>query len=178
MTLKNYTLLTLLLGLLVLSSCGDDDDDDTQQDVVNELTVGGQAFTGTDGLIIDIGSIVTHYQYTIGISDASLDVSSSGNGFRFSTSSSFLISFGAASFEPDAFQTGEFSYLSSIDTVPLDNYFFSGTFTNVDTGTTLNITGGTITISGTSPNFTVQFDVDLQGGEKITGAYVGAFDIQ
>ncbi|MEM9338276.1 MAG: hypothetical protein AAGA66_06070 [Bacteroidota bacterium] len=168
--------LLLLASLFVLSSCGNDDDA-TPPNVPNEIVVGTQSFTGTEGLIIDIGSLGTHYQYTIGISDATLNTSSAG-GFLFSTTASFVVSFGAASFGPNQFQTGTFSFLSVIDTVPLDNYFFSGTFTNVDTGASSVMEGGTVTISGASPDFTMVFDVTLRNGEKITGAYVGSFQIQ
>jgi hypothetical protein len=47
---------------------------------------------------------------------------------------------------------------------------------NWEEETGLEITGGTIKVSGTSPNFSTEYDLTLEGGKTVKGSFAGKFN--
>ncbi len=170
------TLLTFFFTffLIAISSCGSDD---STEMVVNELFFDGTSFIGGNAIAVDVGRAEDHYEFSFAISDGDINYNSSSGSFQFSTSSQFFLSFGAAA-SGDQFSTGEFEFRSVIDQAPDGNFFFSGTFVDIENSSTLSATGGTVTITGTSPNYTMVFDVTFTGGRNLTGAFVGTFELE
>lgn len=172
--MKNFIFFLSILAISLISSCGSDD----AEDIINELLFDGTTLVGENGIAVDLGDSESHYEFSFAISDGDINYTASSGSFQFSTSSKFFLSFGAASLGTDQFGTGTFQFRSSVDATPDDNFFFSGTFIDIENSSTLSVTDGTITISGTSPNFTLQFDLTLTGGKKLTGAFVGTFELE
>jgi hypothetical protein len=175
--MKNILLLLSIISIIGLSSCGKDEEGVT---LTNELNFDGTILVGKNGLISDIGvetKTPNHYTYEFGISDGTLQLSSTGN-FQFQTSSDFVLTFGASSLGTSKFNNGVFEFRSAASAVPNSNFFFDATFIDIDKNSQLSVTGGTVTISGTSPAYTVAVDLTLLGGKKVTGAFIGTFEIK
>ncbi len=173
--MKNFVLFLSIISVGLISSCGNDDD---TEDIINEIIFDGTTLVGENGIAVDIGDSETHYEFNFAISDGDINYVASSESFQFSTSASFYFLFGAASLGTDQFKTGTFQFKSVIDAVPDDNFFFSTTFKEGGNSPTLSVTDGTITISGSSPNYTIQFDLTLTGGRSLTGAFVGTFEVK
>ena len=173
--MKNIFLTLSIASFLVFSSCGSDD---STQDIINELFFDGTSLVGMEGIAVDRGEDEDHYEFAFAISDGSMNYNASSGGFQFSTSSQFIFSFGAASLGSSQFSTGTFEFRSVIDAAPDGNYFFSGAFVDIENSSTHLVTNGTITISGSSPDYTLQFDVTFADGKTLTGAFVGTFELE
>lgn len=171
--MKKAILSLSVAAILLTSSCGSDD---STAAVVNELLFDGTSLEGASGIVVDIGATDDHYTQLFAISDGDMNYNGSTGSFQFQTSSKFFLSLGAASLGNSQFSTGTFEYRQLASSVPDVSHFYSGTFVDIDNSQTLSVTGGTITISGSSPNYTLQFDLTLTGGKKLTGAYVGTFE--
>ncbi len=172
--MKDLLSFVLILVIGVFSSCGSDD----TEEIINEILFDGKTLVGENGVAVDVGSSENHYEFTFAISDGDINHVSGSGSIQFSTSAEFYLLFGAASLGTNQFNTGTFQFKSVIDAVPDDNFFFSGSFKEGGNSQTLNVTDGTITISGTSPNYTLQFDLTLTGDKKLTGAFVGTFTLE
>ena len=190
--MKKLPLFIAVFFMMFLLSCGEDDtvnqDDDQEEmeeeeeeDVTNEIVFDGTTLIGTDGLIIDVGVesniAPNHYTRKFAISDKALSVNSSG-GFSFRTNAKFALVLGASSLGTNGFNTGDFQFRPSAGSVPDANFFFSSTFVDLDGVGQIAVNGGTISISGTSPDYTVKLDLTLNGGKTVEGAFVGTFDIE
>lgn len=168
--MKKFSFLPILLLfslVLVLPSCKDDDDGAGQ----NEFVLDGETFSLTRGFIEDYGS--------------------NGNGsFDFDvtfTSSGITTSNGSLSGE------GEIVYIdlntSSEEGLVAGTYTFSGSrdaLTFVDgtigknfnvanqSGEIFNVTGGTVDISISGSETTIEFDLTIGNGSTVSGSYKGA----
>lgn len=174
--MKKLFLLVSVFSIVFFTSCGKDDG----VSLTNEIKYDGTVFVGENGLISNVGvetNTPDHYNYEFGISDGTLQLSSSGN-FQFQTSSDFVLIFGASSLGTTKFNTGVFEFRSSSSASPDSNFFFGATFIDIGNNAQLSVNGGTITISGTSPNYSVVLDLTLTGGKKLEGAFIGTFEIQ
>ncbi len=171
--IKNLLCLLSISTIVLLSSCGSDD----TEDIINEILFDGETLVGENGIVVDLGDSEDHYEVTFAISDGDINYISSSGSFQFSTSADFYLLFGAASLGTDQFNTGTFQFRTVVDAVPDDNFFFSGSFKEGGSPA-INVTEGTITISGSSPNYTLQFDLTLTGDKKLTGAFVGTFELE
>ncbi len=182
--MKKILPLLLIVSAVIIVSCGKDEgggadiDQMTLDTTNNQITFDGTTFSPSTGVIADFGTSVmpSHYQYSFGISDGHLVASADGKKFRFSTSNSFLLTFFAASKGMESFNAGTFEYAPVTSTVQ-ENFFTLGTFRNIGTKQQSTVTDGTITISGTSPKLTLQFDLTLTGGKKLTGSFSGSFEV-
>lgn len=158
----------------------DFDEEEEEEEVENGIIFDGTTYVGTDGLLVDVGVEAdiapNHYTRKFAISDKVLSYNSSSGNFSVRTDASFALVFGASSLGTDEFKTGEFQFRPSAGSVPDDNFFFSAMFKANGTWTSVN--GGTMKISGTSPDYTVELDITLNGGEEVTGAFVGTFDVE
>lgn len=165
--MKKILLSLSILSIILVTSCGGDDDDPV---VTNQISVGDQTFDISSGGFIDLGEAEGTRQGAFALSDADISVTTTPS-FSIGTGSSFRIVF---------------------NLVALGSSLSSGTYTEGDVlgpdagkvffvslvsagGTTYNVDSGSIEFSGTSPNFTMTFDITLDGGTKLTGGYSGEF---
>lgn len=166
--MKKILLSLSILSILLISSCGSDDG----PSVNNQITIGDQTFDITNGGFIDLGESEGARQGAFALADASISISQSS--FSVGTSSSIRI---------------------VLNLVALGSSLSSGTYTEGDVlspdagkvffisliqadGTSYNVDSGTINFSGSSPDFTISFDLTLEGGEKLTGGFTGTFVTQ
>lgn len=156
-----------------------EEEEEEEEEAENEIIFDGTSYEGTDGLLVDVGVEANiapdHYTRKFAIANGAVSYESTGN-FSISTSASFALIFGASSLGTGEFKTGEFQFRPSAGSVPDANFFFSGMFKANGVWTSIN--GGTMTISGTSPDYTVELDITLNGGKTVTGAFVGTFDVE
>ena len=166
--MKKITLFLSILALVIFTSCGDDDGDGPS--VNNEITVGSQTYAITNGAFIDLGESEGTSQGVFAIADANITISASQ--LSISTSSTIrvvvqLISLGTGGLQSGGYELGDVLR-------PDAGQVFFVTQIRAD-GTDLNVDSGTVTLSGSAPNFTLQFDLSLDGGERLTGGYQGEF---
>lgn len=174
--MKKILILLSIVSLAVVSSCGSDDEV-TDQLMVNELFFDGTSLVGENGISVDNGPSGDHYEHAFAISDGDINYNQSSGSFQFLTSSKFILSFGAASLGNSQFSAGVFEFRPLASSVPDTNYFFDATFIDIDNSSTLSVTSGTLTVSGESPNWSLGLDLTLTGGKKVTGAFIGTFEV-
>jgi hypothetical protein len=183
--MKNILLLLSIIFTFSMTSCGSDDStttpDEEELKLTNEFNFNGIVLVGENGLIKDVGvesKAPDHYTYIIGISDGAIQISSTTGNHQYLTSSSFSLTFGASAFSTSGFKTGTYTYRAAASSLPDDNFVFDGTFKDYDNSQTLSMTGGKVTISGTSPSYSISTDLTFTGGRKLTGAFIGTFEIK
>lgn len=164
--MKKILLSLSILSLLFFASCGSDDG----PTVNNQITVGDQTFDITNGGYIDLGETEGTRQGVFALADADISITSTPS-FSVGSTSSFRI---------------------VLNLVALGSSLSSGTYTEGDVlspdagrvffvslldadGTSYTVDSGSVEFSGTSPNFTMVFDLTLNGGTKMTGGFSGAF---
>lgn len=172
--MKKILLILSVTSIALFSSCGSDD---TTEEIINEIIFDGTTLVGQNGIAVDVGTNENHYEFNFAISDGNIIYNSSSSSFQYSNSSEFIYSFGAAALG-NQFRTGIFEFRDVIDATPNGNFFFSGTFVDITNSDQFSVTDGTITISGTSPDYTLEFDLTLTGSRAMTGAFVGTFEIE
>lgn len=164
--MKKILLSLSILSIIIITSCGSDD----APAVNNQITIGSQTFDITNGGFIDIGESEGTRQGVFALADADISISS-GSSFSIGTSSSFRIVFNlvalGTSLEAGTYTEGD--VLS-----PDAGRVFFVTLLQAD-GTTYTVGSGAVQFSGSSPNFTVSFDLTLNDGTKMTGGFSGAF---
>ena len=170
----------LMVGIILLAACSDDDEESVSTSI--DLQIGNLEFSNGNGTIVDWGSDGTDYNYDFYITDGTF---SRINGP--SNEASYLIY--AELFAPgsavDGFSTGIFSY--EFFASSSDEFYFEimEVYIDVDGNNLiddnidllLNAVDGTITVSGTEPNFTLTFAVELQNGDALTGSVTTNFEI-
>ncbi|MCC9166928.1 hypothetical protein [Pontibacter harenae] len=135
---------------------------------------------------------VTHYNYDVSITDGTLQANSDGELENVGATVfvyAELLSPGTTNFT-----TGTFSYIEyeddltqeQIDAKYNNKSFFedayividangNGTLDASDASSIAYATGGTITVSGSNNNYTVDYNLTLDNGRTIVGSYSGDF---
>lgn len=165
-----------LLGLLATASCKDDDGAATP--VSGDITFEGKAYTGKKGMLFDFGNDGSHYNYDFVVVDAVIVPTDLVTG---ELNAKFF--FWPELYSPgtDKFRTGTFNYNES---PAASDYYFNVADLVVDSNNDGKLTsadqayvaeGGTITVSGTASKYTMSFDITMEGGKKLKGAYTGEY---
>ncbi len=198
--MKYSKMLTLALGVIVisfLSSCSKDDSDDL---VTNQISFDGKTYTMVGGLIEDYGSgspadnsnSDTHYNYDFTIADVAFQqFTDEFDDIEYNaTNATFGVYVELFSPTTTSFEVGTFSFITESQSDILasieGNYFFSAAEAYIPTGTVdadgdpvyteFEATGGTVTVSGSGPtNFTITYDLQFSGGKTLTGTYNASF---
>lgn len=165
--MKKILLSLTILSILIITSCGGDDDEPS---VNNQITVGDQTFDISNGGFVDLGESEGASQGAFALADANISISSQSS-FSISTSSTFRIVFNLVSLG-SSLSSGAYSEGDVVN--PNAGQVFFVSLIEAD-GTTYTVDSGTINFSGSSPNFTVSFDLTLNGGTRLTGGYSGSF---
>ncbi|MEQ8556383.1 MAG: DUF4493 domain-containing protein [Cyclobacteriaceae bacterium] len=138
---------------------------------------------------LEIGSN-THFGYEVGVSDAAFVVFTETGGQQYfvgTNGASMKIYFTLFAPDQSTFINGTFNYVdqntTTIDVVGGQPFFSAGEIEFDDDGILPNgdfedaeysITGGTVTVSGTTGNYTVEFDLETTGGPAV-GNFTGDF---
>lgn len=165
--MKQIAFILTLFGLILIQSCGSDDGDGMS--IKNQLSVKGTTYDVTHGAYVDLGTASGVTQGILAVSDG--EVSIENNTFTVDGNSTvyFLANFAAVG---NSLEPGEYSFSDSISGIITQAFY--GVLISAD-GTSLEVTEGTIELSGTAPNFTMIFNISLKGGGKLTGSFKDTF---
>jgi hypothetical protein len=164
--MKKFFILSFV-ALSFITSCGKDDGEIA---VNNQITIGDNTYDVTNGAFIDLGEAEGLSEGAFAIADANITASSSS--FSVGTSSTIRVIFNLASLGSGGLKPGTYSE-GDVLGADAGSVFFI-TQIRAD-GTTYSVDGGTIKLSGTSPNYTLIFDLNLDGGSSLTGGFSGTF---
>ncbi|MEP1035377.1 hypothetical protein [Ekhidna sp.] len=164
--MKKILLTLSILSILIISSCGSDDG----VAVNNQITIGDQTFDITNGGFVDLGESEGTSQGAFALADANISVSSQSS-FSIGSSSSFRIVFNLVALGTTL---GSGAYTEGDVLSPDAGKVFFVSILQAD-GTSYNVDSGSVQFSGTSPNFTLSFDLTLDGGTQMTGGFSGEF---
>lgn len=181
-------LLLLLLTGVFFVACEEEEEKDDEKNII---TYDGLSYTMKDGVLEDYGSGSphvenTHYNYNVVIADAPLKLITGNDGethWRFGDGSTFGIDIELYSPGTNSFNTGTFNYLDWYDDgltqADFDGkYFFadgSVFFISGNTQSVYLVTSGTIKVSGSSLDYSIEFDLIINNGKAIKGNYSGSF---
>jgi len=164
--MKKLLLTISILSIIIITSCSKDD----EASVNNQVSIGGQTYDIVGGGFLDLGESEGITEGAFALSDASVSIS--GSSFSISTSSDIRIIFNMASLGSGGLASGEYNQGDVLSPDAGKVYFIQLIEAE---GTTYSVSGGTISLSGSSPNFTVSFNLNLDGEEKLTGGFSGEF---
>ncbi len=167
--MKKILLLLSVFTLIIFTSCGDDDGD-SGVTVNNEITIGSSTYEITNGGFVDLGESEGTSQGVFGIADANISIS--GSQLSISTSTTIRVVVQLISVGTGGGQSGEYE-LGDVLRPDAGKVFFVTQI--LADGEVLSVDSGTVTLSGSSPNFTLQYDLNLDGGDKLTGGFKGEF---
>lgn len=164
--MKNILLTLSILSILIISACGSDDG----ATVSNQITIGDQTFDISNGAFVDLGETEGTTQGAFALADADVSVGSQSS-FSISSSASFRIVFNMVALGTSL---GSGTYTEGDVLSPDAGKVFFVSILQADE-TSYTVDSGSIQFSGTSPNFTISFDLTLDGGTKMTGGFSGEF---
>ena len=183
--MKKLTLF-LFVSIFGFSSCSEDDSGSSSS---SGLTIDGQTFLLTDAKATDNYNFYydTHSEYSFSFSDGPITVTAvpdSFYGFEVDNAS-IAISLSMVSFG-NTFENGVYTFDEGLWADPPANSFFDSLSINIDGNNDndfndavdkyLYATSGTITVSGSAPDYTIFFDVILSNGDAFQYTYDGGFD--
>ncbi|WP_114777341.1 hypothetical protein [Botryobacter ruber] len=202
-TFSHVTLQVLLLLCALLAfSCKEDKEEDPAPDTTNQLEYNGQKYTFKSGLVEDYGPLSvfgttnTHHNYDFTILDGTF-TKQADNSYAPTSASSTVMVF-AELFSPGTagFTTGTFTHIAPTDNDDDDlndteleskyknKAYFNYALVFIDsnnnktleqTDIILIATGGTIKVSGSAANPTLEYNLTLHDGKTLTGSYTGGF---
>lgn len=182
--MKNFKLLTLAL-LSVMVACSDDDNQSPQN----------SGFAGVNLDINDAKAVdnynlfsTSHAEYNFVMSDKAITVDASPGsyfGFEVADGAKFAIDVSIAAVG-STFTEGVYTFDENIDFEEPNFSFFDACDVYIDTNNNgilgdggdfvYQAVGGTITVSGTAPNFQLNFHVEMSNGDTLDFTYNGGFD--
>ena len=187
---------TLALALTFAStSCNLFEKKDDPEPVKNEVEYNGTNYNLDQGLIVDYGAESlygdddTHYDYDFYVSDG--DIENNGDEVE-EIQGSFAVFTECYSFGDAGFKTGTFTYVDSSNDGSLSdnqletkykNKSVFGSAVYIDTNgngilsdeSPIRATGGTVKVSGSSPDYTIEYDLTLANGKTLKGRRTGSF---
>ena len=179
--MKNFKLL-LLAAVAVMASCSSDDDNNQGQNG----DFAGVNLDVNDAKATDNFNFfsTTHAEYQFALSDKAITVEASPGtyyGFEVADGAHFAIDVSMAALG-GTFTAGAYQFDQNMDAEdPAFSFFDLCTVYTDSNGDGMldgvyMATGGTITVSGTAPNFELDFDVEMSNGETLNFTYDGGFD--
>lgn len=184
---RKFTLfLAVALLASVFTACkkdNGDDDDKLDTGLNNQLEYNGTKYALKSGFVTDYGSDEAHYNYDFELADGTFD--NEGD----SDNSTVEVYFELYSSGSSSFKTGTFQFITATDDDEITdakfsnkNFFSYGDILidknsdmEFDDNEVIEVTGGTVIVSGTARNYTVEFDVSLEDGKKAKGKFSGSF---
>lgn len=183
--MKKFSLF-LFASLFTLSSCSEDESSNSSS---NSLTIDGQTFNINDAKATDNYHFYydTHSEYSFALADGPITVIAEPDSFYgFETeNASIAISLSMVSFG-NTFGNGVYVFDEGLWSDPPASSFFDSLSINIDGNNDNDFndmadkhfyaTSGTITVSGSAPNYTLVFNVILNNGNTFQYTYNGGFD--
>jgi hypothetical protein len=172
--------LSLLIGVSLVS-CSDSD----RNSGGNQVNVNGTTFNITDAKAVDNFNFYseTHAEYNFVMASAPITIDAiPGTYFGFETDNAkFALNLSIAALG-NTFQNGVYQYDENMDFEQPNFNFFDGLTIYIDEDQdgfedeVLFATEGTVTVSGTAPNYVLNFDVELSNGQNFNYTYNQGFD--
>ena len=182
--IKRLALVALSLVLFIgFPSCGNDDEGSSN---LGAFVFNGNNYTVNNGVVVDdgISTSGTHYELYFVISDAPVEITAIPNtliGFEAPNSSiamNFILSSIGNSFEPGTFVYDNFgndaASFFDVGAIYIDGN--GDNELNDPEDSIISMNGGTITVSGNSPNYVIDFNISFTNGESLEFRYDGGFD--
>ena len=190
----NYLPYAVLLTTILLTGCSDDADDAVPALVQNEVRYNDTRYALQNGLLNNYGETANHFNLDFSVSDGAFTpfLTDTGNGFLITlwSVSDATVEVAAELYSPgtDGFRTGTFEYTSlseqEVDSRSLmGQYFFNEAYVAVDANNDIDlsedeevrVTGGTIQVTGTYPQYTLVYALALANGATLPGSYDDEF---
>jgi hypothetical protein len=180
-------ILTFILGATFLS-CSSDDDSNANNS--NGISVDGSNYTITDAKAVDNYNFFseTHAEFNFILASSNITISAEpGSFFGFETDNAkFALDLSIAALGT-TFQNGVYQYDENFGfDDPEFNYFDGltvyidgnqdGQYTNPEVDKIFVATGGTVTVSGTAPNYILAINVTLNNNQNLNFTYNQGFD--
>lgn len=178
---------TFILGVTFLSCSSDDDSNSSNADGIN---VDGINYTITDAKAVDNYNLFseTHSEFNFILASSDIEVTAiPGTLFGFQTNNAkFALNISMASLGT-TFENGVYQYDQNFGFEdPAFNFFDAltiyidgnedGQYNNPQQDKLFFATGGTVTVSGTAPNFVLAFNVTLSNNQTLNFTYNQGFD--
>ncbi len=178
---------TFILGATFLS-CSSDDDSNSNN--ANGINIDGISYSITDAKAVDNYNFFseTHAEFNFVLASSTIEVTAiPGTFFGFETDNAkFALDLSIAALGT-TFQNGVYQYNENFGfDDPEFNYFNlltiyidgnqDGQYSNPQHDKILVATGGTVTVSGTAPNYVLAFNVTLSNGQTLNFTYNQGFD--
>ncbi len=166
-----------ILTVLSISSCSSDDDGGSNEirfgTGTGQVTVNGSDFTLDKGLILDYGQNLGEDTYNFDIELASGDLTIDQNLGPQGVGNYLYLEL--HSDQSSNLKNGTYTYgFDSVDLSLTDaelevNYDFE----TGDSDEFYNVTDGTVELSRSGNTYTLNFDLEVNGSQSLTGSYVG-----
>lgn len=178
---------TFILAASILSCSSDDNGSSTNG---NQINVNGSNYSITDAKAVDNYNFFseTHAEFNFVLASAPIDVTATpGSVYGFTTDNAkFALNLSIAALGT-TFQNGVYQYDENFGFEEPNFNFFDGLtiyidgnqdgqYNNPQQDNVLVATGGTVTVSGTAPNYVLAFDVEMSNGQNLTFTYNQGFD--
>jgi len=177
---------TFILATSILS-CSSDSSSSSSG---NQINVGGANYVITEAKAVDNFNFysTTHSEFNFVLASAPITVTAvPGSVFGFTTENAkFSMNLSIASLG-STFQNGVYQFDENFDSEQPNFNFFDGLtiyidgnqdgqFNNAQQDKILSATAGTVTVSGTAPNYVLAIDVTLSNNQSLNFTYNQGFD--
>ncbi|WP_181306739.1 hypothetical protein [Rufibacter sp. XAAS-G3-1] len=180
----SFKLMTLLLCGFLTVSCGDDDEEQLPSlenqleyfDTIYDLTLGASLDAGATGF----STTNTHHVQAFLLTDVNQNTGAEKVNLVF-----YTYSLGASSFKTGRFEYANFAGLTLAQRTATygNKSFFLNSYLVVDLNNdkqldnteVVRIASGSVNISGTAPNYTLDCHVVLENGQTLRAQYSGEF---
>jgi hypothetical protein len=172
-TVKTLLLMAAFVMPIFFASCGDDDDDQK-----NHFKYDGETYEMTSGVILNWGQWWGEgynfdlYLFSEGIQYNGIwDITGTGHGifFEFYSPNENELAAGTYNFDPED-EGDPFTFSWSDFVIDYD--------IETETGTEVDITGGTVEIEKSGSTYTIEIDAVAEGGKAVTGYYKGTLPVE
>ncbi len=172
-TAKTLLLMAAFVMPLFFASCSDDDDDQK-----NHFKYDGNTYEMTSGVMLNWGQFWGEgynfdlYLFSEGIQYNGIwDITGTGHGifFEFYSPNENELAAGTYNFDPE--DEGDPFTFASADFVLDFNI-------ETETGTEVEITGGSVKVEKSGSTYTITIDVVAEDGKAVTGYYKGTFTME
>jgi hypothetical protein len=186
----------VLLLALSTTSCFLFDKEDPKPNITNEVEYNASKYKMEEGVIVDYGSFTlfgqndTHTNYDFYVSDGDIEYDNDNV-----EEIEGKLAIWAELVAPDAsdFKTGTFNFIDNDNDGSLNNaqkeakykdkFVFPSAKVYIDTNgngilsddTPMQTTSGTIKVSGSQPNYKIEYNLTLTNGKTVKGDFSGSF---
>lgn len=176
---------TFLFASTILSCSRDSDSSNS-----NQIAVGGASYSIADAKAVDNFNLFsdTHAEFNFVLASSNINITAvPGSVFGFTTNNAkFAMDLSIAALGT-TFQNGVYQYDENFGVDEPNFNFFDGLtiyvdgnqdgeYNNPQQDKIFIATGGTVTVSGTAPNYVLVFNVTLSNGQTLNFTYNQGFD--